>query len=140
MTNLPKEYIKEYTLAGNSTVTLQSGKTNTYYTYKFKRSKDDSQLYFIHLLRGPDNEDDYTYIGCYYADTRYFHICKKYQDKYEHNWPASIRAVAYFLKRINNLPSNLFVYHEGRCGACGRKLTTPESIMRGLGPECAKKA
>jgi hypothetical protein len=31
----------------------------------------------------------------------------------------------------------LAVYHEGRCGACGRRLTTPESISSGLGPVCA---
>jgi hypothetical protein len=31
---------------------------------------------------------------------------------------------------------DLEVWHEGRCGACGRRLTVPESIERGLGPEC----
>jgi hypothetical protein len=31
------------------------------------------------------------------------------------------------------------VYHEGRCGRCNRKLTVPESIETGLGPECASK-
>ena len=28
-------------------------------------------------------------------------------------------------------------WHEGRCGRCGRKLTVPASIERGLGPVCA---
>ena len=28
------------------------------------------------------------------------------------------------------------VHHEGKCGRCGRKLTTPESCLRGIGPEC----
>ena len=27
-------------------------------------------------------------------------------------------------------------WHEGRCGRCGRKLTVPESIEAGYGPEC----
>lgn len=31
------------------------------------------------------------------------------------------------------------VWHEGSCGRCGRKLTVPESIANGLGPECAEK-
>src|SRR5262249_13335004 len=26
--------------------------------------------------------------------------------------------------------------HEGRCGRCGRRLTVPESIESGYGPEC----
>ena len=29
------------------------------------------------------------------------------------------------------------LHHEGRCGRCGRKLTVPESIESGFGPECA---
>ena len=28
------------------------------------------------------------------------------------------------------------VHHEGKCGCCGRSLTVPESIKRGIGPEC----
>lgn len=28
--------------------------------------------------------------------------------------------------------------HSGRCGRCGRKLLDPESLDRGLGPDCAK--
>jgi hypothetical protein len=31
------------------------------------------------------------------------------------------------------------VYHSGKCGKCGRKLTTPESIKSGLGPYCGKR-
>lgn len=31
------------------------------------------------------------------------------------------------------------VYHEGICGCCGRKLTHPDSIERGVGPSCFRK-
>jgi len=34
-------------------------------------------------------------------------------------------------------PTNFEFWHEGRCAACARRLTVPESIARGLGPECA---
>lgn len=27
---------------------------------------------------------------------------------------------------------------EGKCGRCARRLTTPESVQLGFGPECAK--
>lgn len=30
------------------------------------------------------------------------------------------------------------IWHEGSCGRCGRRLTVPESIQSGIGPECAK--
>ena len=31
------------------------------------------------------------------------------------------------------------LWHAGRCSACGRLLTDPESIQRGLGPVCAER-
>lgn len=43
------------------------------------------------------------------------------------------------LKEIVASLSRLQVWHEGRCGRCGRKLTVPSSIETGLGPECAGK-
>ena len=38
------------------------------------------------------------------------------------------------------LPANVTVWHEGKCGACGRKLTVPDSIKSGIGPVCAARA
>jgi hypothetical protein len=40
----------------------------------------------------------------------------------------------------NNLPDTCQLWHEGRCGRCGRRLTVPESIASGIGPECAAKS
>ena len=140
MTQLEKEYVKEFAFAGNATITLQSGNTGKHFTYKLKRSKDQPNLYFIHLLHGPDNEEDYKYIGCYYKDNNYFHPAKQFQMTPRQMFPPALRAIDYFFMKIDNLPDNLYVFHEGRCGRCGRKLTTPESIQRGLGPECYKES
>ena len=57
--------------------------------------------------------------------------------------PTDMRARAFewlwrMLKSAKPLPPTFEFWHEGRCGKCGKKLTTPESIERGLGPECAK--
>ena len=38
------------------------------------------------------------------------------------------------------LDEQILIYHSGRCGRCGRKLTDPESIRTGLGPVCRGKA
>lgn len=38
-----------------------------------------------------------------------------------------------------DLPEKAQVWHEGRCGACNRPLTVPESIENGLGPVCASR-
>ena len=37
----------------------------------------------------------------------------------------------------DRMPKDMQVQHEGACGRCGHKLTHPDSITRGIGPECA---
>lgn len=135
---LKPEQIPEVVLAGNATITVQSGKTGAYYTYKVRQHDNDENLYFIRLLVGENNEADYRYVGCYYADRKKFHPAKPWKDIVIESCPPSIRAINFLLTRMYNPPEQLIVYHEGKCARCGRKLTTPESIERGLGPECCK--
>jgi len=40
------------------------------------------------------------------------------------------------LSTAKELPEKVEFWHEGRCGDCGRRLTVPESIARGIGPIC----
>ena len=136
---LTADSVKAYALAGNATITLQSGVTGKHYTFKITKCKDNEKLYFVKVLYGTDNESDYRYIGCYFTDDGHFSPCKDYKDLPSFTWPKYMRTISYFFDVIDNIPDKLLVYHEGRCGKCGRKLTTPESIERGLGPECYKR-
>jgi len=43
------------------------------------------------------------------------------------------------LSTASELPDQVEVWHEGRCARCGRRLTVPESISSGFGPECITK-
>lgn len=137
MTEL-KDGVREFVYAGNAIITLESENTKNHFTYKIKQSKDKDNLYFINLLRGQDNENDYTYIGCVYSDNDYFNPSNRYKEIPKDVWPPSLRAISYFFRKLDNLPPKLHVYHQGRCARCGRLLTTPESIKRGFGPECCK--
>lgn len=139
MHKLESNRVKDYVLAGNATITLESGTTGKHFTYKITRCKNDDNLYFIKSLRGPDNSNDYTYIGCYYADNKYFHPDNKYKGIETFGWPKSLQAINFLFKRLDNIPDKLHVYHEGKCCVCGRKLTTPESIEKGVGPECEQR-
>ena len=51
-----------------------------------------------------------------------------------------VKAFMYFCAGIKNnkIQKNLKIRHEGRCGRCNRKLTTPDSIDSCFGPECIK--
>lgn len=123
--------------AGKAHVTLVSLSTNTRFTYRINTS-DDGRMRFVSVLSGPDNNASYKYLG-HVAIGRevYWHGRKS---KIDEKAP-SARAFAWAWRQLNagNLPAQLQVWHEGRCGRCARRLTVPSSIATGFGPECAGK-
>lgn len=130
-------------LAGNATITLVSKASGARYTFNVKRAKRansaSGKAWFVGLLTGPSNETDYTYAGMLFGDDAAFRLTAKSGVK-EGSAPA--KAMAWTMAQLakgGELPSALEVWHEGRCCRCGRKLTVPESIASGIGPECAKK-
>ena len=135
---LSNEQTKNFIFAGNATITLEGKKTGKWYTYKIQKCKTNDNLYFVKRLSGSDNISDYRYIGCVYRDTEHFCAAKPYNTQLECFWPLSIEVIKWFFERPNTYDTNINVYHEGRCGRCGRKLTTPESIFSGFGPECRR--
>lgn len=137
MTN-PSE-ISAFALAGNALVTLRSAKTEAHYTYKIAVAKDNPSLWFVSLLTGPQNEHDYTYLGIVrmrFEGPVFLLTAKSRLGE----TAGAVLAFRYFFSRVvgeHRVPTQLEVRHEGRCGRCGRTLTVPDSIDRGIGPECA---
>jgi len=131
----------DFILAGNAYFTLRSLKTGKRYTYRVAVAKDSrdtpTPLHFVSVLTGPDNSSDYTYIGT--IRDRTFRWGKR--GGLDAKAP-SVQAIEWALAQLvaGRLPTSLEVWHQGRCGRCGRLLTVPESIDRGLGPECAGKS
>lgn len=127
--------VRTFALAGNATLTLCSVATGARFTFKVQASEDGA-LHFVKVLTGPDNEDDFAYLGMIRAGA-YMHGRKS---KIGLDAP-SARAFAWAWPHIaaGSIPDALEVYHEGRCGRCNRKLTVPESIRNGIGPECGGK-
>jgi uncharacterized protein DUF6011 len=144
---LEAEQIKPYTMAGNSTVTLVSVVTGARFTFKVRKAPKTPHgtapdTWFVKVLAGSDNTADYRYIG-YIREGRFVHGAGKSFAKLD---APSVIAFAWFARQVlfpsaNGTPraDRLEVWHEGACGRCGRKLTVPESIATGLGPECASK-
>lgn len=115
-----------------------SNPSNKHYTYKIKLKKfEKNSCWFIYLLTGPQNTSDYTYLGVYVPSIHGVRITAK--SKYTED-SEPVKVLKWALARIanDNLPVGYKIQHEGRCGRCGRTLTTPESISRGIGPECIK--
>jgi hypothetical protein len=125
-------------MAGNATVTLVSVKSGTRFTYKVsKPDNGDGSFLFVSLLTGPDNWSNYQYFG-YIRRGIFFHGGAKAKIGSE---APGAKAFAWAFSNLakDHLPETLEVWHEGKCGRCGRKLTVPSSIASGFGPECINK-
>ncbi len=125
-----KEALK-FIFAGKSLVTFVNTNTGNRFTFKVKQAKN-SNLFFVSVLTSPEV---YTYIGTategVYRHGRKSHITKDSQ---------SVKVFEYVINKLKsqNLPEFIEVWHEGKCGKCGRTLTVPASIATGIGPECIK--
>lgn len=121
---MKKEDILRFLFAGNATFTIKSKKTGKHYTYVLKQSKKHKHIYF--LTFGKQNA------GRIFNKTKFVAGYGELGTIEE--------AILPFEWWFNHLDSeHVEFFHEGKCGRCGRALTDPESIERGIGPECAKQ-
>ncbi len=126
--------------AGRAVFTLVSERTGARYTFKAKKADPDPRYpasWYIFLLTGPDNEEDYTYLGIM-GENGNLKLTKK--SAYTTD-SGPVRALAWTLYRlaIAGVCPGVEVWHASRCGRCGRTLTVPTSIETGFGPECSSK-
>lgn len=142
------EAIERFILAGNATFTLVSKATGNRLTYRVQKPddfKEDRPIWFVKVLTGADNENDYNYIGQIVPYTRgssymSFSHGKKSRIGASATSVATIRWLVGHLigPHGKGLPASVEFYHEGRCGRCNRTLTVPSSIETGFGPDCAE--
>jgi hypothetical protein len=142
-----------FMFAGNATFTIRSRKSGTRYTYKVRKADKLPNCpwlttWFVNLLCGPDNSNDFAYLGTIKLDDRQKNVPLADARHYSHGKASRVNATApsaqafmwlYRNLQTGVLPDSVEVWHEGRCGRCGRKLTVPESVSRGIGPECAER-
>lgn len=120
------EKVLSFIRAGNATFTLHSDRTGKHYTYKVRKKKDQDNIHFVSVSAGTL----FNYIGSIWQGWKF--KAKSGGD--------SVLGFDYFWRWMierNQIPQGITFYHEGRCGKCGRPLTDPTSIERGLGPDCA---
>lgn len=144
--------IRQYVMGGNATFTLKSRKTGDRFTYKVKSSKkdrdafwstgnQDKTTYFVSVLSGPDNTNDYRYLGLLklHGDGHYdFCHTAKSPDRAAKSF-VTFKWFWNLLEQGCHISDGIEFWHEGSCCMCGRTLTVPESVARGIGPECASK-
>ena len=118
---------------------------NLHYTFRIEQAdpteKYPNPAHFVKLLTGPNNTEDYTYMGILNPQTGEVRATRNSKIA-ETAW--SFRIVRRVLAQIfegDGMPAiqahGWDVDHMGRCGRCARPLTVPESIELGIGPDCA---
>lgn len=88
----------------------------------------------VDYLYGPNNESDYRRFANRTNDG--YRVWKKYRDE-----GSLVQGLKYMVGASGDfhaIAGHLFAMESSCCYRCGRKLTVPASIYRGLGPECAK--
>lgn len=133
----------QFILAGKCEFILHSTKTNE--DFKFEMTKQQTKenenkfIYFLNTLHGYDK----TYAGVIWFNdkTQEFQFSQGKKGQVASK-ELNIRSLIFVLNKLlkNETVQYLDVFHTGRCGKCGKKLTTPESILTGLGPTCSKRA
>jgi len=129
-----------FTTGGNATITARSTATGNRFTFKVSTpmnratgKRQDTAKRFVSVMTGSDNESDYTYLGMLGEDGKFAATRAT-----SPSLGLQFKAFDWVWAQISNgkMPASLELWHEGRCGRCGRKLTVPESIESGFGPEC----
>ena len=126
----------EFLLAGKAIFTIKSKESGKHFTYRIRKPKDaDREIHFVSLLTGSDNESSYSFFATIFDKKEYRHGKKaKISDTAE-----GVIAFRWFLRNLlaGTVNDRVELFHEGKCCACGRKLTHPESVKTGIGPECS---
>lgn len=132
---------RNFVIAGRALFTVSNGR-GEHYTFRVNHTKGSDQYapcWFVSLLTGPDNENDYSYIGKLDPETGAVGLTRASKIGED---AVSFKVLVWALKQLwtrKDLPAGYEINHEGRCGKCGRLLTVPESVQSGYGPECIRK-
>jgi len=140
-TTAPIKDVKFF-FAGKAIFTVSNDK-GTHYTFKVSKAPSNpnfqGEMFFVSVMTGSDNESDYTYMGVLKRDCRIVQTKKTTIGAGDVRFKTAQWAINKVLTGTE-LPEGYAIRHAGRCCACGRLLTNPDSIDSGIGPECAKRA
>ena len=130
--------IERFITGGNAYFTVVNPSNDSRYTFRVSQTEDDDgkkSPFFVSVLTGPDNWNNYRYVGILTTRGQFIHGKKA---KIGVDAP-SVKCISWLMKHLRSRPhlDKIEFWHEGKCGMCGRKLTVPASIEHGIGPVCA---
>lgn len=119
---------------GRAHISIVSKKTHTHFTYRVVRAKEERHKYLIWV------RVEHKYILAVIWDNKERKFIYNPKTCIPKEW-RRYKAIVWMWRYIINkrMPDGMFVYRDERCRSCGKRLTNPESIKLGIGPECIKR-
>lgn len=124
-----REDALRYVAGGRGGFTLTSVRTGRRYSYRMWRMRDGSVHVSVRLERVWREVCRLDTAGHYRIARGALPREHEAARGFQWFWQVALQSDAAFRQ--------VTVTHDGRCGVCGRRLDTPESVARGLGPVCA---
>ena len=123
---------------GRALFTARSMKTSNRFTFRVSLSKKFGDALLVTLVNSANWRN--CYLGQIITENGKLKFIRTRNSQLTFD-AIEVRAIRWIIDHLNGqqLPPKLEIWHEGRCGICGRVLTVPESIERGIGPECWTK-
>lgn len=119
----------------NGTITLLNTATGNHRTFRVKTQPEDAKFApgkrVLALLTGGDNTNDYTQFA-FVNDDGTVVVWKNHRGGVYDVYARMLADPAAFEARGVE-----YHWEQVRCRRCNRKLTTPESLEAGIGPDCA---
>lgn len=134
----PPPLTRDFVTAGKAIFTFASPKGG-HFTFKVERPDDFKGEYFGHVMTGTSNESDYAYVGMVNGSTMRLRETKGSKFKADSREFAVFSIALDVVAGRKTLPDGYKLHHCRMCGRCGLRLSTPESIRKGYGPECSRK-
>lgn len=129
-----------FVVAGKATFTIKNNRSGRRFTYKVsakkykKEDKVQEPIFYVKLLTGPRR---FSYMGMIAQGTFRKTTANTTIPKEAHSFIAFSWFWNEGVSKGKVPPPFVQVWHEGKCGRCGRPLTVPESIKSGYGPCCS---
>ena len=124
---------QDYIVGGRGILTVRSVRTGVHFTFKIGKPAraDGPWVLFVSVLIGREN---YEYLGHLGVAEMSFTSSRRTT----RTMATAAKAFEFLMACLKKgaLHADLEVSHEGRCGCCGRRITTPGSLAAGIGPEC----
>ena len=133
----------QFLIGGRAKFTVDNGR-GEHFTFRINRPNDTTP-FFASVMRGPDNENSFSYAGVYMppretpATVRDFPQVRRTAKSKLTDEAKSMKVLRWALRVVHGLtplPDGYNIRHEGKCSCCGRTLTEPESLECGIGPIC----